>query len=316
MKVAIVGGGVTGSALALALARRGVEVVVLEAAQAPGLGAAVGPAAVLHTGFDVDPASLEGRLLARAAVLRAPLLDALGLPVLRCGAQMPHASAEALRAARASEVPHAVTGDGTLEVPGEWVTDPVALTAALAAAAERHGAEIRTGVRFEHPAQERADLYVNCAGPEAARVARAFGDDRVAIEPRRAEWVVLEAEAPAVLLSPGGVGRVVPTLDGRCVAGPARTAEEALAAAVELHPPLGAAAPGATVTGVLAHPLGRGPVVGRSEHAPELVNVAGLGHIGVSVAPALAEHVAGLIAPGAPEAPLPDAGPATSSADR
>ena len=35
--------------------------------------------------------------------------------------------------------------DGALKVPGEAVTDPVAYTLALALAAARHGAELRTG---------------------------------------------------------------------------------------------------------------------------------------------------------------------------
>ena len=37
--------------------------------------------------------------------------------------------------------------DGDLKVPGEAVTDPVAYTLALALAAGRHGAELRTGFR-------------------------------------------------------------------------------------------------------------------------------------------------------------------------
>ena len=80
------------------------------------------------------------------------MLDRLRIPVLRCGAVMrPRGEAEAAavaalaRNAAENGVEVQQRDDGSLEVPGEAVTDPVAYTQALRAAASAAGAEIRTG---------------------------------------------------------------------------------------------------------------------------------------------------------------------------
>src|SRR5919108_2482074 len=87
-EVVVVGAGVVGCATALGLARRGVSVALLEAEAEPGLGASGTNSGILHTGFDSPPGGLETELILRSAVLRDPMLAALGVPVLRCGALM------------------------------------------------------------------------------------------------------------------------------------------------------------------------------------------------------------------------------------
>src|SRR3954466_3314495 len=85
-EAAVVGAGVVGSATALALARRGASVVLLEAEPEPGLGASGTNSGIVHTGFDSVPGELEPELILRAAALRPPVLEALGVPIRRCGA--------------------------------------------------------------------------------------------------------------------------------------------------------------------------------------------------------------------------------------
>src|SRR4051812_36495819 len=85
-EVAVVGAGVVGSAVALALARRGVSVALLEADAEPGLRASGTNSGILHTGFDSPPGELETGLILRAAALRDPVLETLAVPVMRCGA--------------------------------------------------------------------------------------------------------------------------------------------------------------------------------------------------------------------------------------
>ena len=80
--VAVIGGGVVGCAVAHALARRGVEVVLLEAELGLALGASGSNSGILHTGFDSTPGELETRLIVRSAELREELLDELGLHAL------------------------------------------------------------------------------------------------------------------------------------------------------------------------------------------------------------------------------------------
>src|SRR5436305_2552668 len=120
-EVTVVGAGVVGSAVALALGRRGVSVVLLEAEAEPGLRASGTNSGILHTGFDSPPGELETDLILRAAALRDPVLDTLAVPVLRCGAVVPAADGLAANA-RANGVETWTGDDGALEVPGEAVT--------------------------------------------------------------------------------------------------------------------------------------------------------------------------------------------------
>lgn len=327
MKAAVIGGGVVGAATALALARRSVDVVLVEIEPELGLGASGTNSGILHTGFDSDPGEFETTMILRSAELRPPVIRALGVPVLPCGAVMRRAPPSVIEKAQTNGVPHRLGADGTLEVPGEWVTDPVAFTLALGGAAARHGAEIRTGVRFEHPAQIAADVYVNCAGLHADEVASSFGGERFEIYPRKGEFFVFEGELDRILL-PAPTARtkgvlVFPTLDGRVVAGPTAVdredkhdwsvrpgaRDEVIAKAIEMHPPLAGARQVGAYAGL--RPAGRGVnyLVGRSSAAPELINVAAIRSTGLTAALGLAEHVAGLVAPGAPEAPLLEGDP-------
>src|SRR3954468_6686633 len=122
-EVAVVGAGVVGSAVALALARRGVDVALLEATAEPGTKASGTNSGILHTGFDSVPGELETRLILRAAELRDPVLEALAVPVVRCGALLRGGDARALAdKAERNGVAVGVRDDGALSVPGEAVT--------------------------------------------------------------------------------------------------------------------------------------------------------------------------------------------------
>src|SRR5207247_6188075 len=109
---------------------------------------------ILHTGFDSAPGELETELILRSAQVRDAVVTPLGVPVLRCGALVrpideSQRSAVAGLAANAEHngVETSIDDAGALEVPGEAVTDPVTYTLGLAAAAERHGADLRNGCR-------------------------------------------------------------------------------------------------------------------------------------------------------------------------
>ncbi len=321
MRTAVVGGGVVGCAVALALARRGLEVELLEAEPELALAASGTNSGILHTGFDSTPGELETELILRSAALRDSVLETLGVPVLRCGALMRDAPQHVEERARENGVEVRRLPDGALEVPGEAVTDPVAYALALAAAAERAGARVRTGVRVEDdlPGHE---LVVNCAGLHADEVARAFGDESFAVYPRKGEFLVFDVPVERILL-PVPTTRtkgvlVFPTLDGRSVAGPtavdladkhdwsvrAEAREEVLAKAEAMHPPLAGAEPIAVYAGLRPAGVGANYVIGRSAASPRLVNVAAIRSTGLTASLGIAEHVAGLVAPGAPVAPL------------
>src|SRR6476659_2943678 len=296
--VGVIGAGVVGCAVALALARRSVSVVLLEAEAEPGLAASGTNSGILHTGFDSAPGELETELILLSAALRDPVLDALDVPVLRCGAllrplaedQRETVAALAAKAQR-NGVQARLRDDGALEVPGEAVTDPVAYTLALAAAAQRHGAELRTGFRVaglqrsgggiivSEPGGDSvaARLVVNCAGLGADKVARLAGDDSFEVYPRKGEFLVFDPPGGEVLeriLLPVPTKRskgvlVFPTIDGKVVAGPTavdqrdkgdwsvrpEAKDEILPKASAMYPPLEDAEPVAAYAGL--RPAGR-----------------------------------------------------------
>jgi glycerol-3-phosphate dehydrogenase len=252
-EVAVVGAGVVGAATALALARRGTSVALLEAEPEPALGASGTNSGILHTGFDSPPGTLETDLILRSAALRDPLLEALGLPVLRCGAllrprerrQQESVAALAANAER-NGVEARLRDDGALEVPGEAVTNPVGYTLGLVAAAERLGAGVRRSfrvdelrraddvlvLRSEGGEQVRCRAALNCAGLRADEVARLAGDDSFEIYPRKGEFLVFEApEQLERILLPVPTTRtkgvlVFPTIDGKVIAGPTAVDQE------------------------------------------------------------------------------------------
>jgi glycerol-3-phosphate dehydrogenase len=247
--VAVIGAGVVGAATALELSRRGADVALLEAEPEPALQASATNSGVLHTGFDSKPGELETELILRAALLRDPVLDALGIPLIRCGALVRSLApgdeaAIALLAdnARENGVEVSLRDDGALVVPGEAVTDPVAYTLALVGAAERHGTQLDTGFRVDRIEVEAegiklsgsgsppisATVAVNCAGLGAGRVARLVGDESFDIYPRKGEFLVFEPPEDVslgriLLPVPSETTKgvlVFPTLDCKVVAGP------------------------------------------------------------------------------------------------
>jgi glycerol-3-phosphate dehydrogenase len=224
-------------------------VVLLEAELGPGLGASGTNSGIVHTGFDSPPGELETELILRAAALRDPVLEALGVPMLRCGARLRprdeherQAVGELTANARANGVEVSLQDDGALEVPGEAVTDPVAYTLALGSAAQRLGGTLLTSFRVAaidaagdgftvHNGggeSVRCRALVNCAGLRADEVARLAGDDSFEIYPRKGEFLVFDPPAGELLtriLLPVPSKRtkgvlVFPTIDGKVAAGP------------------------------------------------------------------------------------------------
>ena len=336
--VAVIGAGVVGCATALALARRGASVTLLEAETEPGLAASGTNSGILHTGFDSSPGELETQLILRSAQLRNPVLEALGLPVLRCGALLRPIAAgdwvsvrELAANAERNGIAVELRDDESLTVPGESVTDPIAYTRGLAAAAQNHGAELRTSfrvgamsdqggsLRVEGEGNERirSHAVVNCAGLRADEVARMGGDDSFEIYPRKGEFMVYEAPGEAleqILLpvpSEGTKGVLVfPTVDGHVIAGPTAVdgedkddwtvrpqARELVASkASELLPDLLGAEPVASYAGLRPAWRGVNYLIGASKAHPGLVNVAAIRSTGLTASLGIAEHVCGLVA--------------------
>src|SRR6476661_4358578 len=246
--VVVIGGGVIGCAIAREFVRAGIDdVTVLEAESDVGEGASKANSAIVHSGFDATPGTLEAQMLRRAADLWPSVVDELAVPFLRIGALMlARSDDEAARittgiqpiatrhgvhteildqAALRSGAPF-VTDDAILglAIPDESIIDPFWLTRAFAEAAMAGGATVvrrarvtSIGVRddrlivgvWDGRTIEAAQV-VDAAGLRADDVARMAGDDDVSITPRRGQFLVTEETFGVdriVLPVPGPMGK-------------------------------------------------------------------------------------------------------------
>jgi glycerol-3-phosphate dehydrogenase len=239
--VAIIGGGVVGTAIARELAAYELRCVLLEAADDVGTGTTKANTAILHTGFDATPGTTESRLVARGSALLREYAERTGIAVERTGALLVAWTAEQagsldaiaeksrrngytrIRSVPVSEVyqrePHLGPGAaGGLWIPDEWVIDPWSVPLAYATEALRSGVELRLGARvsgvavlpggdgFElsagpGEAPVRCRFAVNAAGLASDEVDRMFGGGGFTIRPRKGELIVYDKLARPLLSS-------------------------------------------------------------------------------------------------------------------
>jgi len=235
--VAIVGAGVVGTAIARTLAAFSLDVVLVDAADDVGTGTSKANTAILHTGFDAKPGSLESRLLSRGSDLLRSYAAEAGIPVERTGALLvawtPEQAAalpgieanarrngyQAIRPVRAEELyarePRLGPGAlGGVEIPDESIICP--WTTPLAFATEAVLAGVRLVLSARVTAVARADgVYelattrgpvrcrwvVNAAGLGSDTVDRMFDGGGFTIRPRRGELIVFDKLARPLLRS-------------------------------------------------------------------------------------------------------------------
>ena len=237
--VAIIGAGVVGTAIARALAAFDLRCVLLDAADDVGAGTSKANTAILHTGFDAKPGSLESRLLTRGSGLLRAYAEQAGIAVERTGAvlvawtaeqaaALPAIIADArgngylpVRELSAAEVyerepalgPGALAG---LLIPDESVIDPWTVPLAFATEAVRAGIVLRLGARVTGVSGAAGDAAfglatargpvrcrwaVNAAGLGSDEVDRMFGGEGFTIRPRKGELIVYDKLARPLVRS-------------------------------------------------------------------------------------------------------------------
>jgi glycerol-3-phosphate dehydrogenase len=226
--VAVIGAGVVGTAIARELSGYQLAVALLESRADVGDGTSKANTALLHTGYDTTPGTLESRLVRRGYRLLGDYAARTGIPVERTGAILVAWNGEELEAlpellqkatdngsdgcelVDATEVyrqlPH--LGDGALgglTIPGESIICTWTTSLAYAAEARRRGVQIL----LDHRVQEvevtashttlrtsRGDVtarfVVNVAGLRADEVDELFGNRRFTVTPRRGELLVFD----------------------------------------------------------------------------------------------------------------------------
>jgi glycerol-3-phosphate dehydrogenase len=227
--VVIVGAGVVGTAIARELSRFRLSVTLLDARPDVGAGTSKANTALLHTGFDAKPGTLEARLVRRGHALLGAYAERVGIPVERTGAllvawdeeqlaALPGIAAAArengdddVRPIAADELyrrePHLGPGArGALEVRDEGIVCPFTPAIAFATEAVLSGCELRLntpavgieplyrgGWAVHVPgAPVRTRFVVNAAGLRSDEVDRMAGHDGFTVRPRRGELVVFD----------------------------------------------------------------------------------------------------------------------------
>jgi glycerol-3-phosphate dehydrogenase len=227
--VAVIGGGILGTAVSARLSRTTASVVLLEEAEDLAEGSSKGNAGIVCSYYSA-PETLEGQLVSRSYRVYEDLCRRLDVPYRRCGsltlamdrdqaATLPALLAPITAAGVAAEI---ISGDDARQIeplvsdeataalyqPDEAIVDPMRLTVAFAELAARNGAQIRRSAAVTgatrmadgefriHTEQEdiRARFVVNAAGMAAGQVSALFGGDSYDLRPRQGQYWVLDRE--------------------------------------------------------------------------------------------------------------------------
>jgi glycerol-3-phosphate dehydrogenase len=227
--VAIIGAGDVGAAIARELARFDLDLALIEGGPDVGAGTSKANTAILHTGFDAKPGTLEARLVARGHDLLSGFAEEVGIPVERSGALLVAWSPEQLgrfaaiqedarrngydriREVGGEELyelePHLGRGAlGALEIPDEHIVCPFTPPLAFATQAVIAGTDLRRsepvtgldriragGWRVRTSRGElSARWVVNAAGLRSDEVHRMAGHNGFTVVPRRGELIVFD----------------------------------------------------------------------------------------------------------------------------
>jgi glycerol-3-phosphate dehydrogenase len=227
---------VVGAAIARELSRFELRCTLLEAGPDVGAGTSKANTALLHTGFDAKPGTLEARLVRRGHELLTDYAPRVGIPLQRTGALLVAWSAEqrgafpgivershangygAIREVEVEELyrrePQLGAGaHGALEVPDEGIVCPFTTPLAFATEAVLAGCALRLGARVTRV--ERLEqggfrvhagtgtlttrFLVNAAGLHSDEVDRMLGHDRFTVTPRRGELIVFDKLSSSIV---------------------------------------------------------------------------------------------------------------------
>ncbi len=226
--VAVIGGGIVGCAIARELAGHDLSVALIEARNDVGDGTSKANTAILHTGFDAKPGTLESTLVSRGYQLLSEYAGQTGIPIERTGAilvawdseqldalpglkEKAHANGydrcEIVSAAQVyAEVPSLGPGVlGGLTVPDESIICTWTVNLALATDTVNRGATLLTDHRVmsvevgedttvlgTSRGLVSARWVVNAAGLGADHIDALLGYRRFTVTPRRGELIVYD----------------------------------------------------------------------------------------------------------------------------
>lgn len=234
--VAIVGAGAVGCAMARRFALEGANVILLERGTDLLSGASKANSAILHTGFDAPPGSVELQCMQAGYAEYLEIRESFNLPLLETGAMVVAWSEEeraklddieaqarmngvvdvrrlTAEEIRAREPQLSARALEALLVPGEYVIDPWSPFLGYLKQAKAHGAGIFFGTEVVSGAFDgkywtlqtttgvrRAKTVINCAGLFGDKLdAKLLGSTSFQIKPRKGQFVVFDKPASQIL---------------------------------------------------------------------------------------------------------------------
>jgi len=228
--VAVIGGGVVGTAIAMRLSQTTAKVALLEAADDLAEGASKGNSGIAECGYDTTPGSLETRLIRASSPRWEDITRRLDVPFTRLGslsvalrdeeaARLPHllelaqangVTAEIVSPEAARRLEPLISPDcrGALYLPEEGIIDPLRLTFGYAELAALNGATFflsspaiafaKTDGRLESIVTPRgrvsAQFVVNAAGVQADSISALAGGEPFKMWPRKGQFWILDRE--------------------------------------------------------------------------------------------------------------------------
>jgi glycerol-3-phosphate dehydrogenase len=228
--VAVIGGGVVGTAIACALSLTTARVCLIEQADDLAEGASKGNSGIAECGYDTTPGSLETRLVRASSPRWEDLSRRLDVPFKRLGSlsvaltdeeagRLPHlrevalangVAAEILSAEAARRLEPLISAEcrGALYLPEEGIIDPLRLTFGYAELAARNGARIilstpvtgfvRDQGRLAGVTTPRGSIaacyVVNAAGVQADRISELAGGEEFGMWPRKGQFWILDRD--------------------------------------------------------------------------------------------------------------------------
>jgi glycerol-3-phosphate dehydrogenase len=217
------------------LSRRGPRTALIEAGPDVGAGTSKANTAILHTGFDAKPGTIESRLVARGYELLSEYASQVGIPTARLGALMVAWNPDQREALDGVEATARENGygetrrvdleelyrrepnlgpgaHGAVEIPGEGIVCPFTATLAFATEAVTAGCELILNapveaIRSGGGAHEldtgrgtvRARYLVNAAGLRSDDVDAMLGHPDFRVTPRRGELIVFDKLARGLI---------------------------------------------------------------------------------------------------------------------
>lgn len=227
--VVIIGAGAVGCAIARELSRYQLDVIVVDKNEDIGGDASKSNSAIIHTGYDSSPGTLESQLVAAANPMYDKLAEELDVPFKRIGAILPAITQEQFE--KLPEIKHKAflnrvydveykTGEellrmepnlnpevkGGLYIPRESIIDPFILVQALAENANENGVNFLlntkvTDIRTENGAVKEvvttggtitADYVINAAALYCDEIAAMVGKADYKVAARRGQFYILD----------------------------------------------------------------------------------------------------------------------------